>query len=61
MTEGPRTQLDPNVSTEHQKDGDARKPSDTLNKDQAVRETGERDAAGEPVAIPSDQSDENKV
>lgn len=30
---------DPNLSTEHQKDGDARRPSDTLNKGQDNRET----------------------
>ena len=29
----------PNLSTEHQKSGDARRPSDTLDKDQPDRET----------------------
>ena len=28
------TQPAPNLSTEHQKDGDARRPSDTLDRDQ---------------------------
>lgn len=31
--------LDPNLSTEHQKSGDARRPSDTLDKDQPNEET----------------------
>jgi hypothetical protein len=29
----------PNLSTEHQQDGDARRPSDTLDKDQPNEET----------------------
>lgn len=29
-----KTQRAPNISTEHQKDGDARKPSDTLDRGQ---------------------------
>ncbi len=35
MTETAR----PNLSTEHQRDGDARRPSDTLDKGQAAEET----------------------
>lgn len=36
----PTTETDrPNLSTEHQKDGDARRPSDTLDKGQADEET----------------------
>lgn len=32
----PTTETDrPNLSTEHQRDGDARRPGDTLDKDQA--------------------------
>ncbi|MBB4618624.1 hypothetical protein [Sphingomonas abaci] len=30
---------DPNLSTEHQRDGDARRPSDTLDKGQPDQET----------------------
>ena len=30
---------DPNLSTEHQQSGDARRPSDTLDKDQPDEET----------------------
>ena len=30
---------DPNLSTEHQRDGDARRPSDTLDKGQTPEET----------------------
>lgn len=30
---------DPNLSTEHQQDGDARRPSDTLDKGQPNQET----------------------
>jgi hypothetical protein len=30
---------DPNLSTEHQRSGDARRPSDTLDKDQPQGET----------------------
>lgn len=30
---------DPNLSTEHQKSGDARRPSDTLDKNQPNEET----------------------
>jgi hypothetical protein len=30
---------DPNLSTEHQRDGDARRPSDTLDKGQSDKET----------------------
>ncbi|TCP34605.1 hypothetical protein [Sphingomonas sp. BK235] len=29
----------PNLSTEHQREGDARRPSDTLDKGQPARET----------------------
>jgi hypothetical protein len=32
----------PNLSTEHQRDGDARRPSDTLDKGQPQGETIER-------------------
>ena len=32
----------PNLSTEHQRDGDARRPSDTLDKGQPQNETIER-------------------
>jgi hypothetical protein len=36
----PTTETDrPNISTEHQQDGDARRPSDTLDKDQPSEET----------------------
>jgi len=36
----PTTETDrPNLSTEHQQPGDARRPSDTLDKDQPVGET----------------------
>ena len=36
----PTTETDrPNLSTEHQQEGDARRPSDTLDKDQADGET----------------------
>jgi hypothetical protein len=35
----PTTETDkPNLSTEHQRDGDARRPSDTLDKGQASTE-----------------------
>lgn len=35
MTDDPRTDpSDPNLSTEHQKPGDAKKPGDTLDRDQ---------------------------
>ena len=36
----PTTETDrPNLSTEHQRDGDARRPSDTLDKGQRSEET----------------------
>jgi hypothetical protein len=36
----PTTETDrPNISTEHQKEGDARRPSDTLDKGQPSEET----------------------
>jgi hypothetical protein len=36
----PTTETDrPNISTEHQRDGDARRPSDTLDKGQPSEET----------------------
>ncbi|MEH3045668.1 hypothetical protein [Sphingomonas adhaesiva] len=36
----PTTETDrPNLSTEHQRDGDARRPSDTLDKGQPNEET----------------------
>jgi hypothetical protein len=36
----PTTETDrPNLSTEHQRDGDARRPSDTLDKGQPDKET----------------------
>ena len=36
----PTTETDrPNLSTEHQKQGDARRPSDTLDKEQPDEET----------------------
>lgn len=36
----PTTETDrPNLSTEHQQQGDARRPSDTLDKEQANEET----------------------
>lgn len=36
----PTTETDrPNLSTEHQKDGDARRPSDTLDKGKPSEET----------------------
>ncbi|MGI4731476.1 MAG: hypothetical protein ACRYFW_06990 [Janthinobacterium lividum] len=36
----PTTETDrPNLSTEHQRDGDARRPSEHLDKDQPSRET----------------------
>ena len=36
----PTTETDrPNLSTEHQRDGDARRPSDTLDKGQPSKET----------------------
>ena len=35
----PTTETDrPNLSTEHQQDGDARRPSETLDRDQPKRE-----------------------
>lgn len=38
--ERPTTETkNPNLSTEHQKEGDARRPSDTLDKDQSNAET----------------------
>lgn len=33
-TDHTETQPDPNISTEHQRDGDARRPSDTLDRGQ---------------------------
>jgi hypothetical protein len=36
---------DPNLSTEHQKSGDARRPSDTLDKDQPNEETIPRESS----------------
>ena len=33
---------DPNISTEHQRDGDARRPSDTLDRGQPNEETIKR-------------------
>ncbi len=39
MTDQDRTDpTNPNLSTEHQKPGDAKKPSDTLDRDQPQRE-----------------------
>ncbi len=36
----PTTETDrPNLSTEHQKEGDARRPSDTLDKDRPQNQT----------------------
>lgn len=37
-TKPTETQPAPNLSTEHQKDGDARRPSDTLDRDQPAPE-----------------------
>ena len=47
-TDHTETQPDPNISTEHQGDGDARRPSDTLDRGQpnaskSPREGDERD------------------
>lgn len=47
-TDHTQTQPDPNVSTEHQREGDARHPSDTLDRGQPdssapAREGDERD------------------
>lgn len=36
------TQPAPNLSTEHQRDGDARRPSDTLDRDQPTEDDGGR-------------------
>ena len=34
----PKQETSPNVSTEHQKSGDAKKPSDTLDRDQPAKQ-----------------------
>lgn len=39
------TQPAPNISTEHQRDGDARLPSDTLDRDQPSGDDGGRKGA----------------
>lgn len=42
----PTTETDrPNLSTEHQRDGDARRPSDTLDKGQPNEETIPRESS----------------
>ena len=46
-----KTQDRPNTSTEHQAEGDARRPSDTLNRD-----VTKRGPAGQPVPEDSDQA-----
>jgi hypothetical protein len=45
-TDHTETQPNPNISTEHQREGDARRPSDTLDRgqpDSSAREGDERD------------------
>lgn len=63
MSEHSNDKPEPNISTEHQKDGDAGRPNDTLDKDRAdsrgQENVEDRPSVGtsNPEAYPKDQTD----